>query len=206
MSRLGGVEQVLIATDAGLTSFQPADGQVLWHHEWTPMKELARIVQPAVLNDTDILLGTGMNGGTRRLKVTATAAGWNVASQWTSAAIKPYFNNFVVHGDHLYGFDNSFLSASASRTAKRSGSAGYDNGQVLLLPDQDLLLVLSEKGDVALVETNPNEHRELARFKAIEGKTWNHPVVAHGKLFVRNGEEIACFQLNDAAAGAKAVP
>jgi hypothetical protein len=66
---------------------------------------------------------------------------------------------------------------------------------VLLLPDQDLLLVLSEKGEVALVEASPEGHKELGRVQAIEGKTWNHPVVAHGKLFVRNGEWAACYEL-----------
>src|SRR5438876_7104688 len=57
---------------------------------------------------------------------------------------------------------------------------GYGNGQVLLLPDQNLLLILSEKGDVALVEARPDSHKEVARFKVFAGKTWNHPVIAHG--------------------------
>jgi outer membrane protein assembly factor BamB len=77
---------------------------------------------------------------------------------------------------------------------------GYGNGQVLLLAEQGLLLVLSEKGEVALVQAIPEQQKELARFPAIEGKTWNHPVVAHGKLYVRNGEEAACYQLPEEAA------
>jgi hypothetical protein len=64
-----------------------------------------------------------------------------------------------------------------------------------LLADQDLLLVMAESGAVALLEANPKERKELTRFKALEGKTWNHPVVAHGRLYVRNGEEAACYQL-----------
>jgi hypothetical protein len=72
---------------------------------------------------------------------------------------------------------------------------GYGSGQVLLLADQKLLLILSEQGDVALVKATPDKHQELAKFQALEGKTWNHPVVAHGKLFVRNGEEAACYEL-----------
>jgi outer membrane protein assembly factor BamB len=45
------------------------------------------------------------------------------------------------------------------------------------------------------VEATPERHKEVAKFKAIEGKTWNHPVLAQGKLFIRNGEEAACFQI-----------
>ena len=79
---------------------------------------------------------------------------------------------------------------STSTTAKNAGAVrGYGNGQVLLLADQGLLLVLGEKGEVAL-EADPEKHAVLGKFKAIEGKTWNHPVVAGGRLFVRNGEEI----------------
>ena len=55
---------------------------------------------------------------------------------------------------------------------------GYGSGQVLLLVDQSLLLVLTETGDVAFVKALPEKNVEIARFTAIDGKTWNHPVVA----------------------------
>jgi hypothetical protein len=66
---------------------------------------------------------------------------------------------------------------------------------LLLLADQGLLLVLTEDGEVALLRATSEKRDELCRFKALEGKAWNHPVIAHGKLFVRNGEEFACFKL-----------
>jgi outer membrane protein assembly factor BamB len=59
----------------------------------------------------------------------------------------------------------------------------------------DHLIVLTEDGDVALVNATPAGHQELARFSAIEGKTWNHPVIADGKLLVRNIQEMAAFEI-----------
>lgn len=115
---------------------------------------------------------------------------------WETKAINPYFNDLVVHGGHIYGFNNSFFVCLDLESGKGKWKArGYGNGQVLLLPDQDLLLILSEKGEVALVEATPAGHKEISRFQALDGKTWNHPVVAHSKLFVRNGEEAACYEL-----------
>jgi outer membrane protein assembly factor BamB len=200
---LGGAEQVLLATDVGVTALDPARGKVLWEHGW-PLDGGARIVQPALLGDSDVLLGTGFGTGTRRLRVRREGAGWAAREVWTSRAISPYFNDLVVHKGHLYGFDANFFTCVSLEDGKRAWRArGYGNGQVLLLADQDLLLVVSEQGEVALVEASPTEHRELGRFQALPGKSWNHPVVAHGKLFLRNGEEAVCYQLAEATAEAR---
>jgi outer membrane protein assembly factor BamB len=196
LARLGGVEQILLTTDLGLTAFDPTTGTVLWQHDW-PVKDMARIAQPAVVGDSDVLIGTFFDIGTRRLRVTRSGDAWESQILWTSRAIKPYYNDLVVHREHLYGFDSNLLTCVSLADGKLKWKArGYGNGQVLLLPDQDLLLVLTDRGAVALVEANPDAHRELTRFQAIEGKTWNHPVIAHNKLFVRNGEEAACYDLS----------
>jgi outer membrane protein assembly factor BamB len=193
---LGGVEQLLVAADNGLTSLDPTSGKVRWVHEWFGPKDLARVTQPAVVGESEVLLGTGFKNGARRVRLQKKADGWSDEEVWTTKAISPYFNDLVVYQGHVYGFDDRFFTCvSLDDGEKCWRTRGYDQGQVLLLADQGLLLILSEKGRVALVKADPEKHTVLGKFQAIEGKTWNHPVVAHGKLFVRNGEQIACYQL-----------
>ena len=194
LATLEGTEQILFTTDAGLSGFDPPSGKEFWHYSW-PVPGVARIVQPAIVGN-DVLLGTGMGNGTRRIHVAHNGETWLAEEQWTSRQIRPYFNDLVVLNDHLYGFDaGKFVCVDLKEGKEAWHVRGYGSGQVLLLADQELLVVLSEEGDVALVSARPDKHEELCRFKALEGKTWNHPVIAHGKLFVRNGEEMACFRL-----------
>lgn len=195
-ARLNGVEQLLALSDEGLTSLDPKEGTILWHHPWKGPEGLARVLQPIVLNDTDVVIATWMGVGTRRLHIGHEDSQWTAHEVWTTKRFNPYYSDLVVHNGHVFGIDNGFLNCiHLEDGANRWKARGYGNGQLLLLADQGLLLIITEKGDVALVEANPEKHQEVTRFKALNGKTWNHPVVAHGKLFVRNGEEAACYQL-----------
>ena len=72
----------------------------------------------------------------------------------------------------------------------------YGKGEVVLLESSKALLVAAEDGRVALVEENASEFKEVASFKALEGKTWNHPALADGILLVRNGVEMSAFRLH----------
>jgi outer membrane protein assembly factor BamB len=103
----------------------------------------------------------------------------------------------VISNGHAYGFDtNGILTCVDLNDGRRKWkSRGYDNGQVLLLADQNVLLVQCEKGEVALVAAKPDSHEELARIPGLDSKTWNHPVIANGKLFIRNDQSAVCFQL-----------
>ena len=192
---IDGVSQILLLSAAGATSVTPADGTVLWEHEWPG----GSIVQPAVMANGDVLINsiaTTGGVGLRRLAVAHGPDGWKVEERWTSTGLKPYFNDFVVHKGHAFGFDGSILSCIDLADGARKWKGGrYGNGQLVLLPDQDLLLVLSEDGELALVSATPEQFKELARFPAIEGKTWNHPVLAGDVLLVRNGEEMAAYRL-----------
>ncbi len=201
---IDGVAQVLLLSGAGAISVAPADGTLLWEHKWPG----GSIVQPALTADGDVLINSiDMAGGvgTRRIHVahgpprlgSGQADGWTVEERWTSTGLKPYFNDYVVHDGHAYGFDGSILACIDLKDGKRKWKGGrYGNGQLVLLSDQDVLLVLSEDGELALVKAAPDQFTELARFPALDGKTWNHPVLVGDVLLVRNGQEMAAFRLS----------
>jgi outer membrane protein assembly factor BamB len=197
LSTIDGIVQVLLLNGEGAISVAPADGKLLWKHEW----KSDGIVQPAVIAGGNILIGSGSGFGAevgmRRIAVARGADGWSVEERWTSNGLKPYYNDFVVHKDHTFGFDGGILACIDLTDGKRKWKGGrYGHGQLVVLPEQDVLLVLSEEGELALVKATPDQFTEIARFKAIEGKTWNHPVLAGDLLLVRNGEEMAAFRLS----------
>jgi outer membrane protein assembly factor BamB len=189
-----GALQVVIVSEQGLSGIDPRDGNVLWNYAWD--EGIQRVIQPARIGESDFLLGTTFAKGTRRLHVSHGKNGWTVEQVWQTKAISPYFNDMVIYDNHLYGFDGTFLVCVSLDDGKRCWKErGYGAGQVLLLDDQGILLVSTETGDIALVAAQPSALNELARITALEGKTWNHPVIAHGRLYVRNDHWMACYQL-----------
>lgn len=193
---INGVTQVLLLAGNTTISVSPLDGSVLWKHAWSG----GAIVQPAVIGDGQVLIHSlAVTGGLgiRRLAIGQDARGaWTVEERWTSSGLKPYYDDFVVHNGFAFGADGSILACIDLVDGTRKWKGGrYGGGQVLLLPEQDLLLVLSEAGELALVSATPDQFKEIARLPVIEGKTWNHPVIVRDVLLIRNGEEMAAFRL-----------
>jgi len=195
---IDGVSQVLLTRGARTISVAPADGTLLWDHTGGP--PATSIVQPALTPDGDVLIagGDAMGGtGMRRLALTHGPDRWQVEERWHTRGLKPYFNDFVVHKGCAYGFDGSILSSIDLADGTRKWKGGrYGAGQMLLLADQDLLLITSEDGELALVGATPDRFTEVARMPALNGKTWNHPVLVRDVLLVRNGEEMVAFKLS----------
>ena len=197
LATIDGVAQILLMSALGATSVAPADGKLLWKYPWPSD---TRIMQPVVMADGDLVItaGDAMGGiGMRRIAVARGPAGWTAAERWTSAGLKPSFNDSVVHNGYVFGFNGGILACIDVKDGTRKWKGGrYGNGQLVLLRDQDLLLVISEEGELALVKATPDQFTELAHFPALEGKTWNHPALAGDRLLVRNGNEMAAFRLS----------
>ena len=187
------VPGVLMETNAGLQFINAKDGSKIWQFD-SPSQNY-RTLQPLVLGNS-VLLANSMGEGTRRLSVSLNGDQWSVKEQWASRSMKPDFNDFVEHQGYLYGFDGSIFACIDVATGEKKWKKGrYGNGQVLLLCDAGQMLVTSEKGELVLLRADSEKMMELAKFPAIEGKTWNHSVVVGNRIFIRNAEQAACYEL-----------
>ncbi|QEF96416.1 outer membrane biogenesis protein BamB [Stieleria maiorica] len=191
---------VLMLSNDGLQFVGVEDGRTIWQHEWA--LENYRTLQPLVVGST-IFFTTSTQEGTRRLTVSRGDDGsWNIADDWTSRDLKSDYNDYVYFEGNLYGFDGGIFTCVDAETGQRHWKRGrYGNGQCILLADSGQLLVATERGEVALVDASPEKLNELNKLQAIEGKTWNHPVLIENRLYIRNAQEVACFELALAGGG-----
>ncbi len=194
VNTIAGEELVLMLSNDGLVLVEPASGKVRLNYEWK--FQGYRALQPRVVGDDTVLIGTPMNVGTRAIRITKTNGELKAEELWTSRNLKQDFSDMVTYQGYIYGNDAGILACLDLKTGERRWKGGrYGKGQMLLLENAGLLLVAAEDGKVHLVRADPKEFVEVGSFKALEGKTWNHPVVVGDKLYVRNSQEAAGFQL-----------
>jgi outer membrane protein assembly factor BamB len=194
LNTIAGEELVLMLSNEGLVLLDPVSGKERLNYEWKFGNY--RALQPRVVGDDTILLPTGMNTGTRAIRVTKTNGKLAAEELWTSRNLKPDFTDIVSHQGYAYGIDAGIFTCIDLKTGQRKWKGGrYGQAQALLLENSGLILVAAESGQVVLLLADPSEHVEVASFKALEGKTWNHPVVFGDRLYVRNSQEAAAYQL-----------
>ncbi len=189
-----GKTAIVMLTETGADFIAPESGKLLLAYGWK--HDGYRSLQPQLLDGDRMLIPTGSGSGTRCIKLELDGDTWSASDLWTSRNLKPDFNDLVVFEDHAYGFDNSIFTCINLENGQREWKGGrYGKGQVLLLKESRLLLVASEFGEAILLKADPTELKEAGKIQAVEGKTWNHPVIISDKLYFRNAEQAACYRL-----------
>jgi outer membrane protein assembly factor BamB len=197
LATIAGQRQILIVNQDFVSGHDPATGRALWKYPWPGSSHAnANVSQVVPVPNDRLLLSKGYGGGAKLLQVSLAGDGqWQVAEVWAnSRVLRTKFTNVVVHGDYVYGLSDGILECVELAGGQRVWKEGrYGQGQILGV--DDLLVVQAESGEVALVEAAPAGYRELGRFTALEGKTWNNPSLYGRYLLVRNAEQAACYEL-----------
>lgn len=190
---LRGRRQLIVVTAERAVGMSIEDGTELWSHPWT-IPLVPNMAQPLVVGDDRIFLSAGYGKGAAVIELSGESLPYSVTEVWSNNRMKNKFSSSVLHEGYIYGLDEAILACLNAETGQLEWKGGrYGYGQLLLTGNH--LLVLTERGELALVEATPERHVELALFPAIEGKTWNVPAIADGQLLVRNTREMAAFDL-----------
>jgi outer membrane protein assembly factor BamB len=194
---LNGVEQILVFSATRLMGITPDRGVVLWEYPWKTQYDV-NASQPLVIGDNRVFVSTGYGTGAAVLEVAREGETFTVREVWRNIRMKNQFTSSVLHEGYIYGLDESILACVDAATGELKWKGGrYGYGQLLLASGH--LIVITEQGELALVRATPERHVEIAKFAALDGKTWNHPAMAGGILLVRNGTEMAAYDLRSSA-------
>jgi outer membrane protein assembly factor BamB len=204
LAELAGERQIVVVNESWVTGHRASDGEVLWEHPWTNENdESASCSQPVPVGNDRLFLSKGYGVGASLLAIERDAAGtFSAKPLWQPAikrVMKTKFSNVVMRDGFVYGLDDVLLSCIELETGnlrwKNRRTPAFGHGQIMLIGD--VILVLSERGELAIVAASPDDYRELASIQALgdANVTWNNPAFAPPYLLVRNAREAACYRL-----------
>jgi outer membrane protein assembly factor BamB len=195
---LAGRRQLVIGNESTVSGHDVDTGRSLWSFPWPGHSNGdACNSQAAFVDDQQLLLSKGYSGGAELIEVKQSSNGgdFTANSVWkVPRVLQTKFTNVVIHKGYAYGLSEEILECVDLADGKRKWKSGrFGHGQVLGVGD--LLLVLSEEGELSLVKLNPSKFVSHGSIQALEGKTWNNLCLYGKRLLVRNAQEAACFEL-----------
>jgi outer membrane protein assembly factor BamB len=190
---VNGATQVVFFTSERAVGLDAKDGRLLWDYS-RPANNVANVATPIVrANRVFISSDYGTGGGVVEIKPD------NKAQEiWFSKDMRNHHSSSVLIGDYLYGFSSAILTAvkfDTGEIAWRDRSVGKGS---LVFADGHLYC-FSENGVVGLVEATPAGYKEKGRFRIPQDSlpTWTHPVVAGGRLYLRDQDTIYAFDIKE---------
>ncbi len=190
---LGGKRQLLVVSAQRAMGLTVEDGRLLWDYPWTTEYNI-NSAQPIVTHPNRFVISAGYGHGSALVELAPQGDKFNAKTVWQNTKMKAKFNSLVLHQGHVYGLDEGILACVNVDTGEQKWKGGrYGYGQLVLASGH--LVVLTEAGELKLVKATPEKLVEVAGFSAIEGKTWAHPSISRGVVFVRNTREMAAFRI-----------
>jgi outer membrane protein assembly factor BamB len=190
---LAGRRQFLTVSAKRVVGLSVEDGRLLWEYPWITYQGISA-AQPIVTEPNRVFISAGYGKGAALIEISANGKSFDARSVWANNRMKNKFSSSVLYQGFIYGLDEAILACMDAATGELKWKGGrYGTGELLLASGH--LVLVSESGELALVKAIPDKHEELARFQAIEGKTWNVPAMADGRFIVRNAAEMACFRI-----------
>ena len=187
-------EMLLIFDGAEIAGYNPLTGAKYWARPWVTNQGI-NVAQPIPIGNDKLFITSSYGVGCGLLKLSKDGDKFKEEELWHNFNLRCRFTSPVLFEGFIYGLDEGMLVCLDPNDGKRKWKGGrYGQGQ--LLRQGNKLIIQAESGDLVMVEATPAEFKELGKFKALSGdKTWNYPSLARGFAWVRNHNEMACYDL-----------
>ncbi len=195
---LAGVPQILSVNENQVSGHEVKTGKVLWTMLWPGVtSEDANVSQPVPVPPNRVFISKGYAVGAKLVELVPKGDGTFEPKQiyHEKRNMKTKYTNVTIKDGYVYGLSDGILECMKLDTGKKVWRDGaYGHGQILRV--DDLLLVLSEEGELAIVEATPEHANHVyGSIQALTGRTWNNLALYGQYLLVRNGQVAACYRL-----------
>jgi outer membrane protein assembly factor BamB len=198
IAELNGVRQYIQLTPASVVGIAAADGKLLWK---APRKGSTAVIPTPIYDDGFVYVTSGYGAGCNLFKINSDSGKFTAEQVYANRVMVNHHGGVIKVGDYVYGYSDGkgwtcqdFKSGEAKwqdKTKLGKGSLVYADGRFYLRQED-------KNGTVALIEASPEGYREHGRFDQPDRsskKSWPHPVVAGGKLFLRDQDVLLCYDV-----------
>lgn len=203
ISNAAGVKQYVTLTGRGVVSVDAESGNKLWTYAPVANKT-ANIPTPVPFGD-HIFCSSGYGTGSALLKVSQSGNGLSVKEEYflDPATLQNHHGGMIQVGDYLYcgnGHNNGMptcLKISSGEVVWGGKMRGVGKGSAAITMVGDHLLFRYQSGQLASIAATPDGYQLKGHFMPDhqEGKSWSHPVVVDGKLYLREQNVLMCYDV-----------
>jgi outer membrane protein assembly factor BamB len=200
VATINGTRQVVFLSAEGLFAVSPENGSLHWQYSWKTLCPATGIplnaATPIFIAPDKIFISSGYGtiSGATVVQLREVKKQFVAETLWNNQDMKNLVNSSVFFENHIYGFDDGIFKCLDAITGKEKWKArGFERGSLIVAGGH--LIVLGERGKLALVEATPEAFKEVASVEILRGKCWTSPTLANGKLYLRNQKEMVCLDL-----------
>ena len=190
VATIGTKKQYITLTNVSMISVDAANGKLLWAFPWKT-KYGVNGAMPIVNKDL-VFVSSGYDHGCALVKVGPGKA----VAVWENTVMQAHFSSPILYKGYIYGTgDPSSLMCLDPKTGKSVWKKnGFEKGGILIV-DGAIIALNGKGGDLVIAEATPKAYNELGRIKPLSGRCWTAPIIADGKVVVRNKKTLVCLDL-----------
>jgi outer membrane protein assembly factor BamB len=205
VANFGDIRQYVQMTHTNVAGIRATDGTLLWKYERNG--PTAAVPTPIISNDL-VYATSGYGAGCHMIQIVKHGTELKPQEIYANDVMTNHHGGVVLIGEHIYGFsDSKGWVCQNLKTGEMIWNDRRTLGKGAITYADGLLFLRSERGTVALIQAVPDGYKETGRFEQPDRSShpaWPHPVIVHGRLYLRDQDMLLCYDVKESRSGAAA--